>query len=146
VVPTELEKEYKQVLDVNDTANIIKICTKTLEYDFTDINSHIMIAYCLRLLGDSIKADHHSTISSRLIQSIDRSGDGKTKASAFHVFQVKEEYNFLKAVGLKMINQSLIRDESKSFDLLECQAPNGETISLYFDITEHMVNLSDKNK
>jgi len=141
IVPVELEELYSQYMGEGDTLNTIRSCTKILARDFTDINSHVVKAFSLRLLGKTDQAEYHSAMGDKLVESILQSGDGNSKETAYHVFQVKEEYDFLKSMHLEVVSQNVVRDSLRSFDVLECNTRTGEKLTLYFDITVHMNNL-----
>ena len=63
--------------------------------------------------------------------------DGRTKASAFKVKNVGEEYEILRTFGLKPDVQSLvIDDDRRAFDMLTAIDPNtGAKVELWFDIS-----------
>jgi hypothetical protein len=63
----------------------------------------------------------------RLLDSILASGDGRSPETAFHVFQVKEEYVVLKYFRLNMVQQELLEQGVQHFDLMHCEDTDGNS-------------------
>ena len=64
-------------------------------------------------------------------------GDGRTKATAYRVKSIGEEYEILRVFGLEPGVQSLVDgDNGKHYDVLKAKNPKtGETVELWFDIS-----------
>lgn len=71
-----------------------------------------------------------------LLNSIYMSGDSKETKSAFIVINTKEEYAFLQWIGLQFIEQSLIKADGLSFDLMKAKEKESQKEhNLYFNIS-----------
>lgn len=72
-----------------------------------------------------------------VLQSILRSGDGKTMATAYQVINLLEEYAVLEHLGLERIEQSLVegRSSEEAYDLLRVKDAQGREQALYFDVS-----------
>jgi hypothetical protein len=68
------------------------------------------------------------------MESVLKSGDGRTPESAYTVISTDEEYAFLGVLGLKMKTQSLIKVKNSSYDLLEVVDKEGNGMKIYFNI------------
>ena len=69
-----------------------------------------------RELGDTGKADFHRAVLNGLIDSILKSGDGKSPKTAWVVISVHEEYVVLQVLGFKPSQQSLLHQDDHSYD------------------------------
>ena len=78
--------------------------------------------------GDVLAAAHHRFMFYGLLESILASGDGRTKASAYHVIAVDEEYTVLNFLGATLKKQSL----DGTLDVLEVDL-KGALTTIYFD-------------
>ena len=137
-ISTELLKSYNEAMNAEnpDGGLIVSLCEEILEKDYTDLNRHVIRNYFLEQQGKDVS--FYREVTSRLIDSIMTSGDGRSPETAFHVFQVKEEYEIIKMFRMRMIEQTLISIGDHSFDIMECEDVEGNTFEIYFDITEHM--------
>lgn len=75
--------------------------------------------------------------SSGRVAKILKSGDGKTQDTAYHVKNVGEEYQVIRALGLRPAQQALIiNDKGTAFDLMTVVDPkSGEKVEIWFDIS-----------
>lgn len=141
-IPFELRETLRLSIENEDHAQVVRICDDILKYDFTDIYIHILRNFFLEQRGKDMS--YYKTYVNQLIDSIFDSGDGRTPETAFHVIQIKEEYEILKFMGLSSRMQMLVEEGGHVFDVLTCENRNGEMIEVYFDITEHMQMLNQQ--
>ena len=66
-----------------------------------------------------------------------KGGDGRTRATAYRVKSVDEEYEILRLFGLRPASQSLIiGNDQKPYDMLDATNPkSGDHFELWFDIS-----------
>ena len=70
-----------------------------------------------------------------LLDSIRKSGDGKTSDAAFVVISTDEEYVLLNFLGLRATGQALINEKGHSYDKMTAVDPKtNETVVYYFNI------------
>lgn len=64
--------------------------------------------------------------------------EGRSVEKAIVVGSIPEEYEYVRKVciGCQLLEQSLIFEDGKPFDVLRLKQPNGEEISYYFDISK----------
>ena len=121
------EKDYPQMLKY---ADII------LEKNFTDLDAHYasMIAY--EKLGDQKRFNFHRTVLFKLLDSIIKSGDGKTPETALQVITIREEYMVMMILQLRQKSQAIKQIGDKSYDVFEVfDVKNNQPSSVYFDIS-----------
>ncbi|HEX5182763.1 MAG TPA: hypothetical protein VFW19_06370 [Allosphingosinicella sp.] len=69
------------------------------------------------------------------VQELLRQTDGSTRERAFKVGSVPEEYQIVRALGLRPKSQSLVSDHGHMYDLLTVTDPKtGGERALWFDI------------
>lgn len=74
--------------------------------------------------------------SSGRVAKILKSGDGKTKETAYQVKDVGEEYQVIRALGFQPQGQALVVEGKKAWDLMTVVDPKtGEKIEIWFDIS-----------
>ena len=132
-----LNEELTTAFDTNNHAAIVATTGRMLASDQTDIRAHMLRGIALRQLNRPAEADFHRAVAVGLLKSISASGDGLGFKSAWMVFQVKEEYELLKAAGYLVESQSLEEKGQRMFEVVEAKKPDGrEKLRVYFDITE----------
>lgn len=78
---------------------------------------------------------HHRTVYRGIIASIQASGDGKSKQTAYKVISIPEENWLLRELRLRKMGQSLETEGGKSYDYIEAQPlDGGERRTVIFDI------------
>ena len=117
-------------------------CTKkaatVLATNFISIGAHYTSVVCEKNQGNEDKAYLHEQILDGLLDSILKSGDGKSTATAYITYSADELYSFLNLVGLKPTGQGVVNENNKVYDAMEVvQLGREETeeFTLYFDIT-----------
>jgi hypothetical protein len=134
---SDLEIALTRAFDSGDNEKIVDVTSKYLMGDQADIRAHLLRALALRKLGREKEANFHREVAIGLIESIVRTGDGRSFDTAWTVYRVKEEYEVLKASGYRVERQSLTSHGNRNFDVLDARKPQGgETFRAHFDITE----------
>ena len=131
------EGTLNEAFKTSDHATIVDVTGKMLSANQADIRAHMLRAVALRRLGRDKEANFHREAAIGLIESIVRTGDGRSFATAWTVFQVEEEYEVAKSGGYVVTSQSLTRQGGRWFDVLEVQKPDGSArFRAHYDITE----------
>jgi len=87
---------------------------------------------CLLLVAQAAQAD--PPMSKHIAKLLARH-DGKTRESAIKVSSIAEEYEVATALGLKVVEQSLVEIEKKPYDRLKVVDASGTASELWFDIS-----------
>jgi hypothetical protein len=128
----------KQMFDAykagqNDKA--LEYAATILKDNFVDIDAHMLSAMVYKKTGNAEKEKYHRFITSSLIKSIMKSGDGLKPETAFWVITVNEEYVLLQALGLKFEAQSKISLNGHDYDKIKVTDPEtGKKLEIYFCI------------
>jgi len=135
--------DRKKITDLWDGGKVdegIKLAEQWLERHPVDAIMHSWYAYFLKKQGDVQGYFRHMHSYQGLLASITSSGSGLMVDSPMKVISVTEEYTVLKALGAKLIKQSLVANKAGvACDQMECDI-KGKKITLYFDVTIPMAH------
>lgn len=103
--------------------------------DYTDIDAHLVAALCFDDMGDKTESAFERAIFTGLVDSIVKSGDGRTPATAYRVVTLAEEYALLTLFQLDSKGQALIQQDGHSYDRFEVSAADTkEQGEIFFEI------------
>jgi hypothetical protein len=120
-----------------DFKQAVLIAERMIEAGFCSIRAQMNASVAYAHLGNQEKANHHRRITDGLLQSILKTGDGKSAESAFEVIGTFEEQLILSLMGLPPFgNQSLLTNGKKPLDMIEVEDPKSKSkVRVYFDIS-----------
>ena len=98
--------------------------------------AHMLLALAARHLGKDEDFEMERAIYARCLEGIESTGDGSHE-SPYLVLRTSDEYDLLMAREKQLKQQSLIGDEDRHLDRLECT----DGTDLYFDITDPFTRL-----
>jgi hypothetical protein len=127
--------EAATALDQGRHAEALKMAEAALTDYPLDSDVWAVKAEAEKAAGDQAAFDRDMRIAVELLRAIERTGDGKSAASAWHVISVAEEYELMAVKGYKVGNQALVQQDGHTFDRLEVtDQSSGETSSVWFNI------------
>lgn len=113
----------------------LQIGNSILEINYLRSMTHYIFSEIYGKQGDTQKQKFYEDVFFNLVDSIIRSGDGKSPETAMTVIDIEEEYNVLDVLGFEKESQTLIEKDGKRFDLISAKNPEtGETRDFYFNI------------
>lgn len=122
-------------LNGKDYSAALEFANKILAGNFLDINAQFGAFVAHRELNHTDDAAKHKFLFEGLIRSIEKSGDGKTPATAFVVISTDEEYVLLNWMGLRATGQALVAADGHSYDRMTALNPKtNEKTDYYFNI------------
>jgi hypothetical protein len=127
-------EELSNLFKEGEYGEVLKKAKNIQKMKFASIDYHMLVYSAAIRLNDSSLASLHGAIAKKLMESVLKSGDGRTPESAYTVISTDEEYAFLGVLGLKMKTQSLIKVKNSSYDLLEVVDKEGNGMKIYFNI------------
>lgn len=128
-----LRKTLHELMQTSKYADIAGVAKKMLSLDYTDMEAHKILQQTYKKLGDVSDQRKYHDIEFGLLNSIVKSGDGKTCRTGWPVIQVTEEYFILAMLGAKVLHQSV--DPEGPCDRIEVQTDEGKTV-YYFEISQ----------
>ena len=126
-----LRKTMHELMAKSKYADVVDVAKKILSMDYTDMEAHKILQQTYKKLGDVSNQKKYHDIEFGLLNSIVKSGDGKTCRTAWPVIQVTEEYFILAMLGAKVLQQSIEPDGP--CDRIEVQTDEGKKV-YYFEI------------
>lgn len=134
--------EALKALNEKNFDKAIAEAQKVLDTNYLSIDAHYVMAWAYKERGDEQKHAFHLAVYRGLRDSIARSGDGKTPATAFVVISVAEEYTFLGMAGLSVKGQALLNTDSGPIDAMTVADEAGKTQVVNFNISRPFGALS----
>jgi hypothetical protein len=122
---------------LNDKSNdkALEHAGTILKQNYVDITAHLVSSVAYNELKNSERAKYHRGIADGLIQSILKSGDGKSLETAYVVIATDEEYTLFNALGLRAVSQSLVHDKGHSYDKMDAiDRKTNQTTTFYFNV------------
>jgi hypothetical protein len=95
--------------------------------------AHKYLQQTYKILGDTLNQKKYHDIEFGLLNSIVRSGDGKTCETGWHVTQIEEEYFILNMIGAELQNQSISSSKKNACDKMVVKTEEGETKTYFFE-------------
>lgn len=119
---------------------------QVLADNYMSLEAHMIGAMCSRLAADYEREDRHRYMAEGIMESIERSGDGKSQSSAYHTISTSELRGFLRFKGLQVLEQSIIYDNEGIYDRMRVRDPeSGSEYPLFFNVSQQFVRTLDKH-
>jgi hypothetical protein len=131
------KKEYQKAVEHAE---------KLLSKNFVNIGAHRIAAIAHAELKNDAQSKLHAYVRDGLIQSIKKSGDGKSPNTAFVVIDTSEEYAVMDSLGVKPMRQSLIGEKGHKYDRQDGEDAKDQRVTLYFNIDRPFQWLADTFK
>jgi hypothetical protein len=125
----------RQALQAEDWRRVLEIAQSALELNYVRMRPHLHAMRAHHALGDAPAAAYHRAMIDGLARSITASGDGRSPETAMIVIDVQEEYDVLGILGLRSVQQGLLRRAGRALDQHTVIAPDGARFSMYFDVS-----------
>jgi hypothetical protein len=131
------QDEMTKALDKKEYNKAIELANKVLKEKYVDLKAHSVAERAYKALGKEGQAKFHRTVFDGLIQSILKSGDGKTTATAYVVIATEEEYVVLGELGIRRTRQALMEEKGQKFDRMDgIDQKSKERVTVYFNVTK----------
>ncbi len=132
---SDSEKAMIEALNKKDYPAALKNAEIVLDSEYVNMDAHFVAYIANREMGAMDKAEFHRTVFRGLIDSIRNSGDGKSMEKAWVVISVHEEYVLLRVLGFTLSEQSLMRKDGHSYDVMKVKnAEDGTEQAFYFNV------------
>ncbi|MBW7869697.1 MAG: DUF4919 domain-containing protein [Flavobacteriia bacterium] len=132
----------KQELSKEDYAKVISMAEEALVQNPFDLGMMNLLAIFKDYNGESEEAQKIAANMYGILETIVKSGDGKTCPTAYHVISPHDEYAIMGTAGIRSLGQALMG----SCDLQRIDEDEFGISKLFFDISKPFSQLSDSFK
>jgi hypothetical protein len=132
---TKEEKGMEAALGQKNFAEALKDAEVVLAGEYVNMDAHFVAYVANKELGSADKAEFHRTVFRGLVDSIMKSGDGKSAEKAWVVISVHEEYVVLRVLGFRPGEQSLLNQDGHAYDVMKVKnEAYGKEATFYFNV------------
>jgi len=126
---------FKRLMDAGSTQEALDAANRALDRNYASLAGHLNAVLACNKLNKPAEAAVHRKILNALLDSIQRSGDGKSPETAWFVVTISEEYIFLATrLSLQRTQQGLVRKDGHVYDELEVLDPKtGQKQKVWFN-------------
>lgn len=132
---TEAETKFYDLVEKKKYEKAIPLAYKSLAENPVDIDMYYVLLYCYYSTQNREEAVKIASIYFALLDVLNKSGDGKSEATAYVVIRVADEYALTKSMELTVVRQALLGGNTDvlSFDT---KSQKGDNVieELYFNI------------
>jgi hypothetical protein len=123
-------------INASDYAVCLSVADEILDFNYISLSAHYGAMICSYAAEYQERGDFHEYVLDGLLDAIWASGDGQSKASAFYCTSTTELQAFIQLHGLTTVDQALVHEDGRSYDLMSVRDPQDEAeFDWYFDIT-----------
>ncbi|MDT0595070.1 DUF4919 domain-containing protein [Glaciecola petra] len=114
----------------------LEVNNKLLEINYSSLTGHYGASICATELGNLEKGRFHNLVLDSFIESIWRTGDGKSPQTALYVTSANDLYAFIQLHQLVAVGQSLVYLNKLPVQVIQVQDPKtNRTTTWHFDLT-----------
>lgn len=140
-------QEMGKLLNANKNDQVIKLTQKYIQTYFAELDFHYYAMVAYKNLNNENGFNWHRFVLNQLVNSILKSGDGKSTKTAFVVIAVREEYSFMGLLGIDHSGQHLVNEKGHSYDMFDVKKnENYNENKVYFNIDIPLAALSKSLK
>jgi hypothetical protein len=129
----DLKKKVYAAIEKSDYKEVVRLTKAMLSIDYTSMFAQMYLQKTYKILSDTLNQKKYHDIEFGLLNSIIKSGDGKTCETGWHVTQIEEEYFILNLIDADLQMQSISTGGKNACDKMDVKEDNGETKTYYFE-------------
>lgn len=134
---------WGKAMEAGEFGKAYEIASTWLNQCPIDASAHMWAFGALKQLGEVEKAEEHKRWYWGIIDSILKTGDGKSPETAYVTISISEEYKVLQYFRLKPVEQSVVNGSPTVDKFIAAPTNgNGNNVSIYFNPYWHFVRLS----
>lgn len=137
---TGLPEAYQSVEQAN-YERCLRYVDEVLGNNYMSLEAHMIGVVCSGRSADHDREDLHRYMVEGLMDSIERSGDGRTQESAYHTITTSELRAFVRLKGLEVLEQSIVYDQQGVYDKMQVRDPeSGVEYPLFFNVSQQFAH------
>ncbi|GAA5083040.1 hypothetical protein GCM10023210_01100 [Chryseobacterium ginsengisoli] len=129
----DLKNQVYSEIEKKNYQGVINATKAILSIDYTSMFAHKYLQQTYKILGDAANQKKYHDIEFGLLNSIIKSGDGKSCETGWHVTQIEEEYFILSMMGAELQSQSISNGGNNICDKMEVKKDDGSLKTYYFE-------------
>lgn len=132
-----IESLREDMIFAEKTKNMDKLrvaAQSLLAIRYTDMLAHKFLAQACAFQGQKVCEEHYEFTQMGLLQSMIKTGDGKTCGTAWTVVSADEEYFFLSMLRLRLIRHEYISMDGHRCDEMRVADTTGGERNYYFNV------------
>lgn len=142
--PYDATKRTQASFEKGSYEEALKIARETENHNIADIYAHVAAWSCLKQLGRQHEADKEWAILHALVQSILKSGDGKSAKTAWFAVGIREEFVFMDEVlQVQSKQQRSVKIDGRYYDMVLVTDQSGKDSVLWF-VTDTDIELNGR--
>lgn len=137
---TGLPEAYQSVEQAN-YERCLSYVDEVLANNYMSLEAHMIGVVCSGRSSEHEREDRHRYMVEGLMDSIERSGDGRTQQSAYHTITTSELRAFVRLKGLEVLEQSIVYDQQGVYDKMQVRDPeSGVEYPLFFNVSQQFAH------
>jgi hypothetical protein len=129
---TKEEKAMEVALGAKDYAGALKNAEAVLSNEYVNMDAQFVAYVANKETGATDQAEFHRAVFHGLVDSIFKSGDGKSPEKAWVVIKVHEEYVILRVLGYRPSEQALVNKDGHAYDEMTVKNQDDGTEAKFF--------------
>lgn len=132
--PYDAAQRAQAAFEKGDYEGALKIARETERHSVADVDAHAAAYGCLKQLGRQNEADQEWRILQAILQSILKSGDGKSLKTAWFAVGIREEYLVMEvALQVQFKQQRSVKQDGHYYDMVLVTDQSGKDKVLWFN-------------
>jgi hypothetical protein len=129
--------------DTGDYERALKIAREAEQHSVADGDAHLLAMHSLIALGRQPESDKELRILQALLESITKSGNGKSPKTAWFAVSIREEYVYMFALQMQFKEQHSLKQDGHWYDAVAVTDKSGKDAVLWF-ITDTDIALMER--
>lgn len=132
--PYDAAKRTQASFEKGDFEGALRIARETERHNIADGDAHVAAWACLNQLGRKDEAAKEWSILQALLQSILKSGDGKSARTAWFAVGIREEYLVMEAaLKVQFKEQHSVKQDGHWYDAVSVTDQSGKDAVIWFN-------------
>ncbi|WP_345551361.1 DUF4919 domain-containing protein [Microbulbifer aestuariivivens] len=133
--------EAYQSVEQADYERCLSFVDDVLVNNYMSLEAHMIGIVCSGRSAKHEREDRHRYMVDGLMDSIERSGDGRSQESAYHTITTSELRAFVRLKGLQVLDQSIVYDQQGVYDKMQVRDPeSGLEYPLFFNVSQQFAH------
>jgi hypothetical protein len=135
----DAHKKFRAAFDAGKFDEALKLAQSITAHNTASLDGHFDAYVAYKRLDKSAEQERERTILNRLLESIAKSGDGKSAATAWFTVDPSEEYVYIGLVlGMQPAGQALVHKDGHAYDEMTIKDDAGKESTVWFNTDTDM--------